>query len=200
MGVNGEPGKGPIPGVVLAAGASRRLGQPKQLLPYRGGTLLSHAVERVHGAFDPVVVVIGAEAERMRAALAAGPAVEIVENTDWQEGMASSIRAGARHLGATAPEAVLLTLVDQPLVTKAHLLEMRETFFTSRPEVVAAVYGGIVGVPAIFAASMLERLAALRGVRGARSVVGGPSVRLVRFLLDEADFDIDTPEDAARLG
>ena len=61
-----------VSAVILAAGASKRLGTPKQLLAFRGGTLLSHAVARVHGLFDPVIVVIGAYAEGMRAALAGG--------------------------------------------------------------------------------------------------------------------------------
>jgi molybdenum cofactor cytidylyltransferase len=188
------------PALILAAGASKRLGTPKQLLPYRGGTLLSHAVARVHGAFDPVIVVIGAYAEHMRAALAEGPAVEVVENLEWEEGMASSIRAGTRHAQAMGEwDALLLTLVDQPLVTRAHLVEMKQKFLEARPEVIAAVYGETIGVPAIFAGSFLGKLAELRGDRGARSVVGARGVDLVRFPLEDAGFDVDRPEDMARL-
>lgn len=188
------------PALILAAGASKRLGTPKQLLPYRGGTLLSHAVARVQGVFDPLIVVIGAYAERMRAALAGGPAVEIVENQEWEEGMASSIRAGVRHARAMGEwDALLLTLVDQPLVTRAHLVEMKEKFLAARPDVIAATYGETIGVPAIFAGSFLGRLAELKGNRGARSIVSARGVDLLRFPLEEAAFDVDTPEDIARL-
>jgi molybdenum cofactor cytidylyltransferase len=200
VGVSGQEGAWAGPALILAAGASKRLGRPKQLLPYRGGTLLSHAIARVYGAFDPVIVVIGAYAERMRAALAGGPAVEIVENLEWEEGMASSIRAGTRHALATGEwDALLLTLVDQPLVTRAHLIEMKDKFLAARPEVIAAVYGETIGVPAIFAGSLLGKLAELKGDRGARGIVGAREVDLVRFPLEEAGFDVDRPEDIAGL-
>lgn len=200
MGVSDKDRAWAAPALVLAAGASKRLGKPKQLLPYREGTLLSHAVARVHGVFDPVIVVIGAYADRIREVLAEGPAVEIVENPEWEQGMASSIRAGVRYARAMGEwDALLLTLVDQPLVTRAHLVEMKAKFQAARPEVVAATYGKTVGVPAIFAGSFLGRLAELQGDRGARSLVGGEDVELVRFPLEEAGFDVDRPEDVMRL-
>src|SRR5690242_9533398 len=83
--------------LVLAAGAATRMGSLKQLMPFGRGTLLTHAIEQAQqAAFAPVIVVLGAHADRIRAALSQFD-VEIVHNPDWETGMGSSVRAGLRH-------------------------------------------------------------------------------------------------------
>src|SRR5690348_14660985 len=114
----------PVAAVVLAAGAATRMGTLKQLLPYRGRTLIQHAVDQaLKASFDPVVVVVGAESAAVRSALATLKTA-IVENPSWQSGMGSSVTAGIRWLKEQQTEAaaVAILLGDQPLVTSDHLI------------------------------------------------------------------------------
>jgi molybdenum cofactor cytidylyltransferase len=180
--------------VILAAGAATRMGQLKQLLPYRGKTLVEHAVEQaLAAAFDPVIVVVGAEADSVRAALAAQP-VLVVENSLWHMGMGSSIAAGVGVLPEVRTVAILLA--DQPLVEARHLREMEALLDTSDALAVAAQYNGTLGVPALFKRELFEELRSLDPATGARSLL---RAQAVPFPLPEAAMDIDTPEDFAKL-
>src|SRR5258708_39740897 len=105
--------------MILAAGGSARMGEPKQLLPYRGSTLIRHAAETaVASGCRPVIVVLGAHADRL-AAEVSELAVSVAINEQWASGIGSSIRCGIEHLTAIAPaaQAVVITLCDQPLVS-----------------------------------------------------------------------------------
>ena len=180
--------------IVLAAGASTRMGEPKQLLTFRGKRLVEHvASEALAASFEPVVVVLGAEAEQVKPSLVALPVV-VVENADWASGMGSSISAGMKALPEC--DGVAILLADQPLVTTAHLREMRGSFCG---DIVAARYNDRVSVPAIFPKRLFGTLAALRGHEGARSILRDPDEQVVAFDLPEAAMDVDTPGDWAAL-
>jgi molybdenum cofactor cytidylyltransferase len=187
----------PVAAIVLAAGAAIRMGRLKQLLCYRGRTLVQHAVEQVIGAgFDPVIVVVGAEAAAVRLAVAA-QRVLVVENERWGSGMGSSVAAGVGWLQQAGrdSEAVAILLTDQPLVTSAHLIAMSSLLQTSEAPILAAEYAGMPGVPALFRRVMFPALAALKPEAGARQILRDSGVSVVRFPLPEAAVDVDTPED-----
>lgn len=191
----------PLAAVLLAAGAATRMGRQKQLLPYRGSTLVEHAAAQALAAsFSPVIVVVGAGSQTVRASLAALP-VSIVENPLWEQGMGSSIAAGVSALLDTSSEAaaVAILLADQPLVEAAALLAMRDIFIHQSPAIVAARYSGSLGVPALFARRLFPALAALKGQTGARALLHDPSQKVVAYDLPEAARDIDTPADFASL-
>lgn len=180
--------------MILAAGAATRMGRLKQLLSYRGKTMVAHAVEQALAAdFDPVVVVVGAEAASVRAVLAGQP-VRLVENPRWHEGMGSSIVAGIETL-LEAP-AVAVLLADQPLVTARHLLDMQALLEGSTAPAVAAQYSGTLGVPALFKRELFQALRLLDPAAGARALLREYATP---FPLPEGAVDIDTPEDFATL-
>jgi molybdenum cofactor cytidylyltransferase len=182
--------------VLLAAGESRRLGAPKQLVRRRGTPLIIHAIETA-AVVMPVVVVLGAHALRLRALLRRRrPDVTIVENAHWSEGLASSLRAGLRAVSADT-RAVLVLLVDQPAVDRAALRRLIAAW-RRRPSVPAAArYGERAGVPAILPRATWRALAELHGDVGARAVLrAAPRVTLVE--MPEAALDIDTPQDLER--
>jgi molybdenum cofactor cytidylyltransferase len=186
--------------MILAAGAATRMGRLKQVLDYGGGTLVRHAAAQALGAnFDPVIVVVGAESEKVRVSLAAVP-VQIAENPDWQLGMGSSIACGMRALADTAPDAPALAilLADQPLITAEHLRRMR-AMLSPDSVAVAAEYGGSLGVPAIFNRNVFPALLSLSPHAGAKQLLRNLGQKVIAFPLPEGAADIDTPEDYARI-
>ena len=154
--------------VVLAAGASTRLGHPKQDHIYEGETLLARATRIAREAADEVIVI------------------ERASNPDADEGIASSIRLGVERAGRDAR--ILFTLCDQPLVTADHL----RALIANDAPIVASGYAGIAGVPAIFAPRFADELLALRGDRGARSIIERHHDEVHVIPFEDAAFDIDT--------
>jgi CTP:molybdopterin cytidylyltransferase MocA len=179
--------------IVLAAGGSRRLGRPKQLLEIDGVPLLRRAVETAL-ATGPVhaVVVLGAESQRMRAALA-DLRVEAVECPDWAEGMGASLRAGITRMPVGA-DGALVVLCDQPALDSAHLASLVASWRESPACAVASRYAGVRGVPALLPRAWFGELAAARGDAGARELLRGRAN--VREVVNEAlARDIDLPGD-----
>ncbi len=177
------------------------MGTLKQLLPFGHGTLLGHAIDVAGEAgFSPILVVVGADAEAVQSSIASKP-VEIVRNPDWKTGMGSSIQAGVhrfQELGLDSA-AIAILVGDQPLVTPAHLKEMRKLLNTGRAAVVAAEYGGTLGVPALFRRNLTSRLLSIPAHAGAKSVLTDPILKIAAFPLPEAATDIDTPQELASL-
>lgn len=192
----------PVGLVILAAGASTRLGQPKQLLPYGEGTLLRHiATVAVDSGCAPVIVVLGASAELLRAELNDLP-VHPVINPDWEEGMASSLRTGIAALEPSQASAALILLCDQPLVTAELLQDMVRTATDTKCAAVVCKYDEkeAVGPPCLFDRSLFPDLLALRGAQGAKQLLArlpGDSIALVPF--PGGRYDIDTKDDWNRL-
>ncbi len=190
---------GPVAVLLLAAGASTRMGQPKQLLPFGGRTLLRHAAETaVATGCAPIVLVTGALHAELVAEIDGLP-ISAAHNPAWETGMASSIRAGLDAIAAARPAAVLITLTDQPLVTPALLKQLVAQQRQTRAPVVAAAYGDTLGVPAVFDRALLPALQQLQGAQGANRLIAslGPAVGRVPF--PASLLDIDTPEQYAAL-
>jgi molybdenum cofactor cytidylyltransferase len=177
------------------------MGSIKQLLPYQGRTLLTHAIAEAQDAgFHRVAVVLGAYADQIEPVIRATGA-EIVLNPDWETGMGSSIRAGLAHLlqGSDALEILGITLADQPYVKAAHLKAMRELLIESGAPVVAAQYASQYGVPALFRKEAFPLLLALPPQAGARQALRNHRLPVTGFPLPEAEVDVDTPADVAEL-
>ncbi len=183
--------------VLIAAGESRRLGAPKQLLPWAGYTLLRHAaLTALEADLGSVTVVLGSNEAACRAALEGLP-LEISHNSDWPSGMGSSIAVGVRALQAKSLEAVIVMLCDQPFVTATTLRDLEVVWRRSGCEVVATRAGEILGPPALFSSKRFHRLLDLHGHQGAKSILQDePSLRWIES--PEAAIDVDTAEDWER--
>ncbi len=191
-----------IGAVVLAAGASTRLGTPKQLIRFRGRTLLEHTIHvAVAAGFRPVVVVIGAHADRIRQAVVLPPGVRWVENPRWPEGMSTSICTGLTALVEADPSVAgaLLMACDQPYVSVALLRRMASAYRRTGAAVVACTYGGTFGVPALLDRTLFPELLALEGDHGAKSVIARHLHRTIQVPFPQGIIDLDTTEDRAKL-
>lgn len=187
--------------VLLAAGASARLGKPKQLLPFKGNTLLGHGLRvAIESGVKPIVLVLGANAALLAAQVETA-GVEIVINADWKEGMASSIRCGLRQLLAIAPgtTAIIVMVCDQPFIMAQLLKDLVVKYKQSAKPIIASSYKGIPGTPALFDKTIFAELMELTGDTGAKKIMQSDPERVatVEFVLGE--IDIDTTEDYERL-
>jgi len=185
--------------ILLAAGGSTRMGRAKQLLPYRGTTLLRHAATTALASrCRPVVVVVGSQADAMRSALADLP-LEIVENANWARGMGTSIREGLNTVSLNpVVAAVVVMLCDQPAVTAELIDTMIDRHESTRSPIVASFYLEIAGVPALFDRSMFDELLRLEDAAGARQVIHRHSAVVASIPFVEGAADLDTPEDYQR--
>jgi len=196
-----ESNKMGVGAVVLAAGSSSRMGNPKQTLQFRGESLLRRAVLAAIGAgCRPVVVVTGAYAELSRREFE-GLDVREVLNTSWETGMASSVRAGVEGLvneDADVSAAVLL-LCDQPHVTAEVISALVEAHRATGKAIVASRYGGSFGVPALFSRTLFAELTRLDGMSGAKEVIKRYASEAHFLPFQEGEVDVDTPDDFSRL-
>jgi CTP:molybdopterin cytidylyltransferase MocA len=186
-----------IAGAILAAGASRRLGRPKQLLRFRGEPLLRVLAREVLSSRCYVVgAVIPAGEPEIARSLAWLP-IRVLENTGRDEGMASSIRLATAWANEVGCDGLVLTLCDQVYLTGTHVDALIGAMGRGI-SIAASRYAGTMGVPALFRQSTLPLLLALRGDAGARSVIRATaSVATVEW--PQGAIDIDTAGDAVVL-
>jgi len=185
--------------IILAAGESRRLGQPKQNLVFQNKTLLERAIEAaLESGCKPVIVVLGANAGLID--VAANEDVKLVHNPDWNEGMASSIRAGINELNTCSDiDSVLIMLCDQPFVDAKLIGDMQARQQQTGKAIVACSYGNTIGVPALLSRSLFPELLLLRGTEGAKHILKDRPQELTIVPFEKGIVDIDTFDDYNRL-
>ncbi len=197
--MTGSKRDGTIGIVMLAAGASIRMGTPKQLLKIEGTSLIRRAAEHaLDSACRPVVAVLGANADLIAPELN-GLAIEVAVNHDWKMGISSSIRCGLKTLLAASSEiqGVILFLADQPNVTGTSLRKLTTAHGQSVSELLAASYSGHLGTPALFSRFYFDELLQIEGQGGAKNLLERYATQVLPIDFPEAAFDLDTPQDLA---
>jgi len=198
-----------IPGVILAGGASTRLGRPKQLVDFNGRPLVVHAITVVRDAgCAPIILVTGAHADAVLEELrpSAINDVDIVHNSDWRDGQGTSVARAAQRMRdfGVAKTGVLYTTTDQPHVRASHLRTLREAIQHDTADIAATAYDDDgAGVPACFHISFLDELMRCDGDVGAKHIIGrtrnAGRHRVMRVTCDGAACDVDVPADLERL-
>ncbi|HEX4630025.1 MAG TPA: nucleotidyltransferase family protein [Chthoniobacterales bacterium] len=187
-----------VAAVILAAGGSWRFGRPKQLLTFRGETLVRRAVHAAAEAgCDPVIVVAGDLGDAIRGELQSTSAI-VVENPAWQRGLGTSIRRGLREV-VDSTNAVVLVTCDQPLVDEAVIEELIVVHEKTGKPMVASGYANTLGVPALFDRSCFAALLALPDDSGAKALLTTRPNDVAAVAFEQGAVDIDTPEDFERL-
>lgn len=190
----------PVAAIILAAGGSTRMGELKQLLPVDGQPMVRRVTQMVCAAgLAQVIVVIGAQADRVQEAVHGLP-VEIVVNEQWAAGMSRSVRAG---LEAVRPDiqAALIVLADQPRLTPALLQKLVSRYEATRATIVAPFYQGRQGNPVLFDRALFAELMAIEGDQGGRSLLARYPEQIERVEVDDPAvvLDIDTREEYEQL-
>jgi len=189
-----------ISGLILGAGASQRLGPPKQLLPYRGTTMLGWVLDQAQRAtgLDEVVVVLGRAADEIRERVEFG-AARVVENPVFAEGCSSSYRAGIAALDQQS-EAIMIILGDQPGITPEIINSLAEGWRGAEVPIALCSYRGRKGHPMIFARSMFDQLEVLHGDKAAWKLVDANARAVLEAHLSlPFPQDINTLEDFERI-
>ena len=187
--------------IILAAGRSARLGSPKQLLSYRGKTLLQHTIDTaLESQASPILVVLGSGKDAIKKELEQKQ-VFILENSSWESGMASSISCGITNLQELAPEskAVILMVCDQPFVDAKLLNNLITKHKDTRQSIVASSYANTLGTTALFHQSLFSELLVLEGESGAKSLIKKYSLQTGFVSFYQGSIDIDTRENYRNL-
>ncbi|HWP28808.1 MAG TPA: nucleotidyltransferase family protein [Chloroflexota bacterium] len=182
--------------IVLAAGASRRMGFPKALLPIDGRTFIQHIIAALAASrVAAIYVVLGCDQARIRATVDLTPA-RVVVNPDWEQGQLSSLATGLQTLPPGEFDAALMALVDHPLIEPAVVDALIAAFERTRRPIVVPVYGGRRGHPVLFAASLFPELLSAPPTEGARAVVRAHRAEVLEVPVDTPGVlaDIDTPQ------
>ena len=186
--------------LMLAAGASTRMGQPKMFLTYKGKTFLQRTAEAATAVSDHCYAVAGSLAGEITLALRPYN-VKVINNPLWQNGMGSSIAAGMEGIAQAGitPGAILITVCDQPFIDDNLLQEMINTLQKSGKGIIACTYNDTIGTPVLFTPTYFPLLAQLGGQHGAKKLVQQNPDDVASIPFPLGGFDIDTPEDYERL-
>ena len=186
--------------VILAAGPSSRMGSAKQNLVYDGQTLLQRAVKNALSVTETVLVVLGANREDIEYSIKDQP-VNILYNTNWPEGMATSISLAVEEIQSAYLNitSIIFMLCDQPFADADLLQQLIDVSETSDKGIMASEYHNTLGVPALFKQAYFPYLLALKGKEGAKKLLlqHADDVQAIPFPLGEVD--IDTLEDFEKL-
>lgn len=187
--------------IILAAGSSSRLGYPKQLVEFKGISILQRSIDVVESLeFNPKILVLGAKEDEIRKKINRRN-FEIAINKNWEEGMGASIRKGISEALKLEKklEHILILLSDQPLVTKDKIEELIDIQLKSKQQGTFSEYAGEPGVPAIFSREIFSELKKLKGDQGAKKLIYNADFQFGTVKFENGNFDVDTPADVELL-
>ncbi len=180
--------------LILAAGQASRMGKEKQLLPWKGKTLLEHAVSQALKLSTNVHVVLGAYAEKTQPLLASYP-VQLIHNKEWEQGMGASLATGLHAMQKEGYSAALILLVDQPMIALSHYQQLIAHFRETPEAIIASEYPNGPGVPAVIPKRYFGQLSNLKGEGGAKKLMRSKDTPVRTIPTVGMLVDLDRPED-----
>lgn len=184
--------------VILAAGASKRMGEPKQLLKWGNSTLITHTIQTALKLnSDTIYVVLGANFKLIKNSITHHP-ITILNNKNWEQGLGESIAFASKHIQKplNKPEGILFVLADQPFITVSYLKSMISSFSKGEKQIIASSYHNRkFGVPALFDSCYLDDLSNLKGDFGARNFLQKNESFIKALIPPVKNVDLDFKED-----
>lgn len=187
--------------LIMAAGASRRLGQPKQLLEYKGETLLRRiSKEALKAQIGNLTVVLGFDHINIKKEIT-DLKLDVFINEEWEEGLGASIRNGLKHVLNKNPQtdAILLSMVDQPFIDATHLKKLVNAYNAARQMIIASAYSGTFGVPVLIDCFYFDMLKELKGDEGGKKIFVNYIKDIVEIPFIAGAIDIDEKKDLKSL-
>ncbi len=187
--------------LIMAAGASRRLGQPKQLLKFKGETLIRKIIKEAHIAnIGNITVITGHDRESIESEIA-DLNINIYYNKEWEEGLGASIRNGVKYIlgNNLQTNAILLTMVDQPHVNAEHFKKLKNAYESGRSMIIASAYSGTFGVPILIDSFYFNMLSNLKGDVGGKKIFVNYLKNVVEIPFAKGKIDIDEQKDLKSL-
>jgi len=187
--------------IILAAGSSSRFGSTKQLVHFKGKTLLQHTIEEATEAgAEPIVVVTGANADEVSKEIKSEKA-EIVFDKDWEQGIASGIVIGLKMVITldNKIEKVIIAVCDQPFISSSLFQQLYQKQNEIAKYIVACCYADTIGTPALFTQKYFDVLMKLKGDEGAKKLMKTYSEDVAMVDFPKGYIDIDTKEDYENL-
>ena len=187
--------------LIMAAGASRRLGQPKQLLEYKGESLIRRiSKEALKAKIGNITVVLGYDNKNIEKEIT-DLKVNVFFNEEWEEGLGASIRNGLKYILDNKPDtnAILLSMVDQPFVDAVHLKKLANAYDAARKMIIASAYSGTFGVPVLIDSFYFDLLKELKGDEGGKKIFVNYIKDIVEIPFIEGSIDIDEKKDLKTL-
>ncbi len=187
----------PIGIIILAAGASRRMGTPKQLLKIDNQTLIERAIALTQTIDNQqTVVVLGANAKKISPYISKQEKVNVLINENWQQGMGTTLKVGIEFFLKQAENfaAIIVMVCDQPYLSSKTLQALITRYHQTEANIVATTYNDIKGVPALFSSQLFDKLLDLNKDEGARKIIKRYKGKIDVVDFPEGIYDLDTPE------
>jgi len=187
-----------ITAILLAAGGSSRLGQPKQLIPFKNQLLINYILEQIKsGGLSNIRVILGSHFSDIKEKIK-NKKLEIIHNPNWEEGISSSIKCGLTKLGP-GTEAVIIFIVDQPFLNSELISEILQKFSTSKANIIAACVSGQIVHPVLYRKDIFSKLMELKGDVGGKAIFGNELVEKVNWDDKKLLLDIDSINDLEKI-
>lgn len=187
--------------IILGAGASSRLGRPKQLLKHaQSGSLIRNTCQlAINSGLGPIALVLGARKELILEEIK-DLAIHTVDNRMWHQGISSSIKTGLNYIVELDPsmKAVIILVCDQPFLTTELIKRLVSKYTTTEKPIIASSYNGVLGTPALFQRSFFSSILELTGDRGASKIIHQHPDQVEAIVFEQGGIDIDTEEDYER--
>ncbi|MGB0864101.1 MAG: nucleotidyltransferase family protein [Saprospiraceae bacterium] len=180
--------------LIIAAGASRRLGQPKQLVPFRDTFLLNHIIQECQNSkVGTIYIILGANAERIEPRLPKD--LSIFYHKNWKQGMGTSIAFGMQHIDKKDYEGVIIAVSDQPFFSSFLLKKITQKYIETNSKIIISEYEEGMGTPSFFEKTLFSELLQLKGDIGAKPIIKKYRTEIQGISFPKGNIDIDTPED-----
>lgn len=187
-----------ITAVLLAAGGSNRLGQPKQLVTFKNELLINYIIDQIrHGGIYNIRIVLGNRFSEIKAQIKAKN-LEIIQNLNWEEGISSSIKCGLKDLNPET-EAALIFIVDQPFLNPDLISLILQKFSTTKANIIAACVSGQIVHPVLYRKAVFAKLFDLEGDIGGKAIFGNEFVETINCEDEKLLLDIDSFDDLERI-